>query len=192
MAMQEQVRIKQGQRNPKKTKTRNKNGNPRNMRRRTKKKRKWERKQGRKDKKRNRNIHRMYRRLSRTTKPPLRLHRGTEHAVMLAHRSHPTQVGRNGVVFFVVNTELAAPLQNQVCSGSAGMERAPPTAAAMLSESRLVIASDCYNDILSPRKQIEVNCWITHTLHRCAYLRWGRQTLFFRDQEQLLCLMNAI
>jgi len=35
------------------------------------------------------------------------------------------------------------------------MGRAPPSAAAMLSESRLVIASDCYDVVLSARTKIE-------------------------------------
>ena len=44
--------------------------------------------------------------------------------------------------------ELAAPKdcatpEPGVCSGSAETGRAPPSAAAMLSESKLVIASDC-------------------------------------------------
>ena len=56
--------------------------------------------------------------------------------------------------------ELAAPNdcatpEPGVCSGSAGMGRAPPSAAAILSESRLVIASDCYNVVLSASTKIE-------------------------------------
>jgi hypothetical protein len=73
----------------------------------------------------------------------------------------PIVVGRTGAVFVVaINIELAEPNdcaapELGVCSGSAGMRKAPPSAAAMLSESRLVVASDCYNNILSARTKIE-------------------------------------
>jgi len=73
----------------------------------------------------------------------------------------PALVERIGVAFVVVvNIELAAPNdcatpEPGVCSGSAGKGRAPPSAAAMLSESRLVIASDCYDVVLSARTKIE-------------------------------------
>jgi len=57
--------------------------------------------------------------------------------------------------------ELAAPKdcatpEPGVCSGSAETGRAPPSAAAMLSESKLVIASDCYRiNVLSARTNCE-------------------------------------
>ena len=71
----------------------------------------------------------------------------------------PTQVGRISVVFVVViNAELAAPRQNQVCLGNAGMGRAPPSATAMLGESRLVIASHFYNVVMSARTKLRVRC----------------------------------
>jgi len=109
-------------------------------------------------KKRNRHVHRTHRRLSGIAKPPLRLLHGTKPAMMLAHRSRPTQVGRIGVVFVVVNTELATPRQNQVCSGSARMGRARPSAAVMLGERRLVIASYFYNVVMSARTKLRVRC----------------------------------
>jgi hypothetical protein len=72
-----------------------------------------------------------------------------------------TLVGRIGVIFVVaVNIELAAlndctTPETGVCSESAEMGRAPPSAAAMLGESRMVMESDCYNVVLSARTKIE-------------------------------------
>ena len=74
----------------------------------------------------------------------------------------PTLVG--GVVFaVVVNAELATPNdcatpELDVYLGSAGIGRAPPSAAARLSESRLVIASYSYNVVLLARIQLRVRC----------------------------------
>jgi hypothetical protein len=73
-------------------------------------------------------------------------------------------VGGIGVVFVVVvNVELAASNdcavpEPGVCFESAGMGRAPPSAAAMLSESKPVIASYCYNVIMSARTKLRVRC----------------------------------
>jgi len=140
-------RIKQGKGNPKENKDYEQKRKAMKMHQ-----------KARKEKKRNRHVHRTHRRLSGIAKPPLRLLHGTEPAVMLAHRSRPTQVGRIGAVFVVVNTELATPRQNQVCSGSARMGRAPPSAAVMLGERRLVIASYFYNVVMSARTKLRVRC----------------------------------
>ena len=72
-----------------------------------------------------------------------------------------TLVGRIGVAFVVaVNIELAAlndcaTPETGVYSESAEMGRMPPSAAAMLVENRMVMASDCYNVVLSARTKIE-------------------------------------
>ena len=73
-------------------------------------------------------------------------------------------VGSIEVVFVVVvNVEPAASNdcatpEPGVCFESAGMGRAPPSAAAMLSESRLVIALYCYNVIMSARTKLRIRC----------------------------------
>ena len=77
----------------------------------------------------------------------------------LAHRSHPYTGRQNQCrVCCGDNAELAAPRQNQVCLGNAGMGRAPPSATAMLGESRLVIASHFYNVVMSARTKLRVRC----------------------------------
>ena len=75
-----------------------------------------------------------------------------------------TLVGKIGVVVVAVSTELAAlndcaTLETGVYSESAEMGRVPPSAAAMLVESWMVMASDCYNVVLSARtKDLRVRC----------------------------------
>ena len=69
-------------------------------------------------------------------------------------------VGKIGVVVVAVSTELAAlndcaTPETGVYSESAEMGRVPPSAVAMLVESRMVMALDCYNVVLSARTKIE-------------------------------------
>ena len=152
-----QRRNKQGKKGQKQSKGEKKtitmNGKRRNMHQHNQKtSRKRERKKESDEKKRNRNVHRAHRRLSGILfifpmEPSLRWCLPTEGA--------PILVGSIGVVF-VVSTELAAPRHNQVCAGSAGMGRAPPSAAAVLSESRFTIASYCYSVIMSARTKLRV------------------------------------
>jgi hypothetical protein len=70
--------------NPKKTKTRNRNGSQEIC---TPKKERG--KESKQTKERNRNVHRTQRRISRFAKPPLCLPRGAESGMMLAHRRRP-------------------------------------------------------------------------------------------------------
>jgi hypothetical protein len=70
-------------------------------------------------------------------------------------------VERIGLAFVVVvNIELAAPNdcampEPGVCLGSTGEGSAPPSAVAILSESRPVIAPDCYKVVSSAKTKIE-------------------------------------
>ena len=83
----------------------------------------------------------MDRRLSRITKPPLRLSLETESAMMFTENA-PTMVGSIDVVFVVVvNIELAghndrATPEPGVCSENTGMGWEPPSS---------IVASDRYN-----------------------------------------------
>jgi len=162
MATQEEARkarTKQAQCNSKKAKTRNRNGKPRNMHRRTKKKKEKVGKKRSKEKKRNRNVHRTHGCFSRIAKPPLRLPHGTEPAKMLAHRRRPyagRQNRRRIRCGGEPRTGCATP-EPGVYSGSAAMGRAPPLAAVMLRESRLVISSDIISSFQQERK-LKVKC----------------------------------
>ena len=73
----------------------------------------------------------------------------------------------------VVNIEQAAPNdcatpEPGVCSGSAGMGRAPQSAAAILSESRPLIVPDCYKVVSSARTKIATEVML------CKILRKGK------------------